>query len=38
MIAFSIALSWLASQGWITIVRASGTEMDAIWLTGVGVP
>src|SRR5207237_263744 len=30
MIAFSIALSWLASQGWITMVRASGTEMDAI--------
>ena len=38
MMAFSIALSWLTSHGWIVSVRASGTEMDAIWLSGVGVP
>ena len=38
MIAFSMALSWLASHGWITRVLASGTEIDAIWFTGVGVP
>jgi len=38
MIAFSMALSWDASHGWITRLRASGTEIDAIWATGVGVP
>ena len=38
MMAFSIAWSCVASQGWIRSVRASGTETEAIWFTMVGVP
>ena len=28
----------LPSHGWMSSVRASGLEMDAIWRMGVGVP
>ena len=37
-IAFSIADSTPRSQGWITIWCASGTLIDASWLSGVWVP
>jgi len=37
-IAFSMSLSVLPSHGWMSSVRASGLEMDAIWRMGVGVP
>ena len=37
-IAFSIAPSWLASYGLMTAIRASGMEMPASWLSGVGEP
>ena len=35
--ACSIFFIALWSQGWIISVRASGTEMLATWLSGVGV-
>src|SRR5204863_3623581 len=38
MMAFSTSLSCAASHGWIMSVRASGTETEAIWLMGVGLP
>ena len=36
--AFSMAPIWPASQGWMTSVRASGVDTEAIWLIGVGLP
>jgi hypothetical protein len=36
--AFSMTPIWLASQGWMVSVRASGVDTEAIWLIGVGVP
>jgi hypothetical protein len=36
--AFSIAPSALRSQGWMTIECASGTLIEASWLSGVLVP
>lgn len=38
MMAFSMAGIKLLSQGWIAMVLASGTLMDATWATGVSVP
>ena len=37
-IAFSTALMIVRSQGWIRIMRASGTVMVASWFKGVGFP
>ena len=37
-IAFSIALIWEESYGWIERSRASGVEIVAMLLSGVGVP
>ncbi len=36
--AFSIAGITLESQGEIWIMRLSGTDRDATWLSGVGTP
>ena len=38
MIAFSIALMRLLSQGVMTICRGSGALIAASWISGVGVP
>jgi hypothetical protein len=37
-IAFSMAAICEASHGWMTRVRASGTEIVATWLMGWTVP
>jgi hypothetical protein len=37
-IAFSISPVILESQGWIMMIRLSGTEREATWASGVGTP
>ena len=36
--AFSTAAKPPLSQGWMVMVRLSGTATEASWFTGVGVP
>ena len=38
LMAFSISFSCPISQGWMVMVRASGTETEDIWGMGVAVP